>query len=159
MTPDECRTALRGNLDQSLDLVTKLYECLMTERHALEQRDTVALETAALQKRELVERLDDLDRARNVIGKDCGFSPSAQLLGELSHWCQDGSLPERWQEFLHIAETCSDLNNCIGAIIRVRQLQVQDALGLLRGQVENSSTYGPTGQDGRNLGSRALAQA
>lgn len=159
MTPDECKSVLHGNLDESLLLAGDLQECLTTERRALEDRDAPALESAAMQKRGLVEKLDTLDRQRNSAGELCGFTASANLIDDLSQWCADPTLVTRWQQFLELARKCSDLNNCIGAVIRVRQLQVQDALGLLRGKSPSSSTYGPTGQEGRNLGSRALAQA
>jgi len=160
MTPEQCKTAIQENLAESMHHALDLKNILDHERTALEQKDTTKLNDVAIGKKQCVSMLNDLDRNRLTIGKKCGFSESAKSTPELIAWCDDqGQVMTSWSQFLDIAETCSNLNAQNGAIIRVRQAQVNNVLGILRDGTTDVNTYGPTGQNGGELKARSLAEA
>lgn len=160
MTPAQCNSAIQQNLDESIDLALDLKQILDDERAALEQKDTSALDDVASSKKLCVTRLDDLDSNRRKIGKQCGFADNPENPSELISWCdQQGEVAASWSKFIQIAESCSNLNAENGAIIHVRQGQVNNALQILRDGTTDVNTYGPTGRNGGELKARSLAEA
>lgn len=160
MTPAECKHAFQENIAESIHYALDLKNILDNERTALEHKDTSALNDAAISKKICVNKLDELDRNRGEIGKECGFPGNAESTSELIEWCDTRhEITTSWSQFLDIAETCSDLNAGNGAVIRVRQAQVNNALGILREGTTDVNTYGPTGQNGGELKTRSLAEA
>ena len=160
MTPAECKAALEENLGKSMTSVLDLQEILSEERQALRCNDTMSLNDGAARKRMCVVRLDELDAERTELSKACGFGDTPNAVPQLAGWCDDGeSVLKTWTAFLDVARQCSDMNTTNGAIIRVRQSQVQSAICLLRSGTEDGNTYGPTGQNSKELGTRSLAQA
>lgn len=160
MTPEQCKTALLGNLDESISHAIALKEILDAERQALEHNDTMSLSDAAVRKRHCIGRLEELDAGRAEISKACGFEPAPDAVAQLAAWCGDGkAVSTSWENFLDVAKQCSVLNSGNGAIIRVRQTQVRDAISLLRDGTTDGSTYGPSGRNSGELGTRSLAEA
>ncbi|MGI9262412.1 MAG: flagella synthesis protein FlgN [Woeseiaceae bacterium] len=160
MTPAQCKSAFQDNLTESIHHALDLKTILDDERAALEQKDTTALNDVAISKKLCVTKLDDLDSNRRKIGKECGFPENIESPSELIRWCDDqGEVETSWSQFLEVAETCSNLNAENGAIIRVRQGQVNNALLILRDGTTDVNTYGPTGQNGGELKTRSLAEA
>lgn len=160
MTPAECKNVFQENIAESIHCALDLKNILDDERAALEQKDTTALNDAAISKKICVNKLDELDRNRGKIGKECGFPGNAESTPELIEWCDDQQeIKTSWSQFLDIAETCSSLNAGNGAVIRVRQAQVNNALGILRDGTNDVNTYGPTGQNGGEAKTRSLAEA
>lgn len=160
MTPAQCQSEFQQNLNVSIHHALDLQQLLNDERAALEQKDTAALEEVAIGKKTCVTKLDDLDRKRRKIGAACGFADIAESPSELIDWCdQHGEIATSWSKFIGIAESCSNLNAENGAIIRVRQGQVNSALQVLRDGTTDVNTYGPTGRNGGDVKTRSLAEA
>ncbi len=160
MTAAQCKSALQQNLTESIHQALNLKQILEDERTALELQDTTALDDAAISKRHSVGKLDDLDRNRRKIAVECGVVESAESPSELISWCdQQDEIATLWSQFMGIAETCRNLNAENGAIIRVRQGQVNNALQILRDGTTDVNTYGPTGRNGGELKTRSLAEA
>ena len=160
MTPNECKTVLEDNLSESVHFALDLKHVLDEERDALERRDTISLTDTAVRKELCVNKLDALNSKRKQICKACGFDDSVDSVPRLVEWCDDQKhILASWQKFLDVAESCSLKNSGNGAIIRVRQTQVKDAIGLLRNGTTESNTYGPTGQDDNGPTVRSLAEA
>jgi flagella synthesis protein FlgN len=160
MAPAECRNTFQENVTESIHYALELKDILDHERSALEQKDTTALNEAAISKQVCVNKLDDLDKDRGRIATECGFPGNGESTPELIEWCDDQhEIAASWSRFLDIAETCSNLNAGNGAVIRVRQAQVNNALGILRDGTTDVNTYGPTGQNGGELKTRSLAEA
>jgi flagellar biosynthesis/type III secretory pathway chaperone len=160
MTPQQCKAALLGNLDESMSHALALKEILDAERHALEHNDTMSLSDAAVRKRHCIGRLEELDAGRADISSACGFQPLPNAVNELAAWCEDHDvIAASWGAFLDVVRQCSDLNSGNGAIIRLRQSQVRDMLSLLRAGTAADRTYGPTGENEGDLGTRSLAEA
>ncbi len=160
MTPTECKSVLEDNLSESVHFALDLQHVLDEERDALERRDTDSLTDTAVRKQKCVNKLDELDGKRKVICRTCGFDDSIDGVPQLVEWCDDQkTVLASWEQFLDVAETCSLKNSGNGAIIRVRQAQIKDAIGLLRNGTKKSNTYGPHGQDDDGPNARSLAEA
>jgi len=160
MTPTECKTVLEDNLSESIHFATDLRHVLDEEREALQRRDTVALTDTAARKQSYVIKLDELDGKRKEFCRACGFEDSIDSVPQMVEWCDDqAEVRASWEQFLNVAETCSLKNSSNGAIIRVRQAQIKDAIGLLRNGTKESNTYGPKGQDDDGPQARSLAEA
>lgn len=160
MTHDECNDALRQNLSESIRHVSELRDLLKTERDALESKDAAALADTADRKQQFVNELDLLDRARIALSKSLGFGINPEEIAKLAAHCDTNSeLAQSWQRFLALAEECSGMNSGNGAIIRVRQQQIQGAIHLLRDGTTETDTYGPNGQSNEDSRTRPLAEA
>ncbi|MGI9205833.1 MAG: flagella synthesis protein FlgN [Woeseiaceae bacterium] len=160
MTPTQCKIAFEQNLTESIHHALDLNSVLDNERMALEQKNTTALNDVAVSKKLCVTKLEELDKIRRKIGKECGFSEDDEGPAKLISWCdQHDEIATLWSKFLGIAESCSNVNAANGAIIRVRQGQVNNALLILRDGTADVNTYGPTGRNGGELKTRSLAEA
>lgn len=160
MTPDECNDALRENIDESVQCALELRDLLTDERTALERQDTMSLSDTAVQKSRCVNSLEQLDRARLELSKTCGFGISPNEIAKLTESCDEsGLLPRTWSQFLEVAHECDAMNSGNGAIIRVRQKQINSALNLLRDGTAESDTYGPSGHSSEDSRTRSLAEA
>jgi len=160
MTPSECKTILEDNLSESVHFALDLQHVLDEERTALEQRHTMSLTETAMRKQLCVSKLDELDRKRRQICKACGFEDAVEGVPQLVNWCDDNEIIEAsWRHFLEVAENCSLKNSSNGAVIRVRQSQIKDAIGLLRNGSKESITYGPKGENDDGPKVRSLAEA
>lgn len=160
MTPEECKVALEANLDASMSRALDLKSILDQEREALERNDTMSLRDTAVRKQLCVNELGELDADRTELSKACGFGSTPNAVPQLAGWCDDGdAITASWAEFLDVARECSDMNSGNGAVIRVRQSQIQNAISVLRNGTTDTNTYGPTGQNSGKLGTRSLAEA
>lgn len=160
MTPAECKNALEGNLAESIQSAIDLDALLDQERQALERQDTTELNDVAMQKRLNVIRLDELDKIRKELCVKCGVDDSIDSVHKLLDGCdENGAILSSWERFLDALDGCSDKNSSNGAIIRVRQTQVNDAIGLLRNGTTDTPTYGPKGYSTDRNNARALAEA
>jgi len=160
MTYDECNEALSENIDESIQNALELRRLLEEEREALERKDTMSLSDTAVQKRQCCNKLDELDKARSDISKSRGFGVNPGEIAKLAARCDDSTLlTQSWNRFLQVARECSDMNSGNGAIIRVRQKQINGAINLLRAGSTDTDTYGPNGESHEDSRTRSLAQA
>ncbi len=165
MTPAECKIALQDNLNDSLHPALRLQQLLAEERQALKQGDAESLHEIATHKQACVNKLSALDIAREEICRNSEFVDNSESIADLIKWCDDAlsdasqDMSQTWLQFLEIAAACSGMNAANGAIIRVRQTQINAALSLLRDGTIDVKTYGPTGHNISDLGSRSLAEA
>ena len=160
MTLDECNEALKDNFNESIQIALELRNLLKEERAALERKDTLSLSETAVRKKVCVTGLEDLDTSRNAISKAFGFGINPDEISKLAAHCDEGQLLSQcWSDFIELAQACSDMNSGNGAIIRVRQQQINGAINLLRDGNAETDTYGPNGQSGEELRTRPLAEA
>ena|GEM_PF-885110 len=137
-----------------------LKESLEDERQALEKQDMGAMQVAVDNKSVYVKTLQDLDLRREELCQSLGFQTGAGQMSQLIEWCDDGDLiNNRWQQLMVIAADSRALNMTNGAIIRVRQQQIESSLSLIRGTAPGSDTYGHNGAEFGDYGSRSLAEA
>jgi len=157
---DETRVRLVNILGESFHCALDLKKILVEERQALEQSDTVSLNSAASSKLTLVNKIADLNQARGTVSAEAGFGSDPDNIDALAEWCdKDSALTDAWQGLQDIATECDRMNRTNGAIIYLRRQQIMDGLSVLRGDENGSSTYAPTGSASRPVSSRAITEA
>lgn len=136
---------LKDILSDGLEYITSLKAVLVEERGALENRDTVLLETTSKSKETLAKNLAMFDFFRADI--------------ESLATSDDRSIFDAWHNFQSIARDCDALNRTNGAIIRARHDQVLTGLSVLQGRERDSDTYSSSGSTVGSAGRRSLTEA
>ena len=159
-SPADTRHRIVEILGESVRCALGLKETLVEEREALERRDTLSLNSAAISKTTLISKLATLNQARGEVSERAGFGIGTEKMEALAEWCDDDLLVSNcWQHFREIAGECDALNKTNGAIIHVRRQHVLDGLSLLRGKSRDSSTYTSTGSATNGVAGRSLTEA
>jgi flagellar biosynthesis/type III secretory pathway chaperone len=156
---ENCRDRLEQMLRAGVQCAAGLKAVLNTERSALEDQDTDALNSAALHKQSLLTELETHEAARHEICQANGFGSRADSMDELIQWCDAECLIlGLWDQFVDLAKECSELNFSNGAIINVRRQQISGALAVVRGESRNHETYSQSGRGTSTSGQRVLAE-
>jgi flagellar biosynthesis/type III secretory pathway chaperone len=127
----EADLALIATIEEMDAGVGELQAVLQSERQALCNADIDGIHHAGAQKRDIIERLEQLDLERISLIK----------LAPTTH----ASLAESWAEFLQRLSACNDLNQANGILVNERLKMVRSALAILTGNEPNSGIYGPGG--------------
>lgn len=132
-------------LDRELDAARSLSATLAAERAALTGSSPDDVRQSAAEKMGLlaaIEAMEDVRRAlwKVVVGNDF---PGATIF-------------ERWRALLDLMTLCRNANEVNGHIIFIRQHQIQQLLGIVRGGTP--ATYGRHGQT-FSTAQRELARA
>ena len=160
ISPDEARARIVDVIGDSVYQALGLKEALEDERRALEAQDIDALNAIVDSKTSCVKQLQRLDHERAELCRQWGFADGPHQMTALIEWCdQDQLISSRWEQLMVIAAEGSALNMTNGAIIRLRQQQIDASLSVLRGGTPGADTYGPHGGDGSDHNSRSLAEA
>lgn len=136
---------LKEILSDGVVYINDLKAILVSERDALERRDTAQLEDAAGSKLTVAKNLSMFDFFRTEI---------EELAANDS-----GSVSDAWNQFRSIAKECDELNRTNGAIIRARHEQVVTGLSLLQGRDRDAETYSSKGSASAASGRRKITQA
>lgn len=139
----EMRAALRAVFKDMQVHIASLEEALEAERTALDENNSVALDTAGSRKQLMMFQLEKLDAERQ------------QIAAELN---DDEALPPQWTLLLASLRACQLTNLRNGQTVSQRLLQVRHALSILTGHTGNSPLYGQTGALHINLQSRVFAE-
>jgi flagella synthesis protein FlgN len=160
MTQDEARARIVDIIGDSVYQALGMKEALQDERKALEAQDMDALNVIVDSKTRCVEELQRLDRERVALCEQWGFEDGPHQMTAVIEWCdEDQLISSRWEQLMVIAAEGSALNMTNGAIIRLRQQQIDANLSVLRGATPGSDTYNRSGGDSSDHQSRSLAQA
>ena len=160
LSPAEARERFIDLLNDSVYQALGLKETLVDERNALESQDVQSIERAVESKSACVSKLQSLDQQRADLCADCGFAAGPEQMPDLINWCDDNDLiKNRWDHLMIVAAESNALNMTNGAIIRVRQLQFESSLSVLRGVAPGADTYGRHGGESGGFGHRSLAEA
>jgi flagellar biosynthesis/type III secretory pathway chaperone len=133
--------------------------CLDEERSALTGRDLAALEKTTREKVQHTQSLEQLEQQREKLVAELGFATDSS--GQRR--CFD-SLPQAdnlnslWQRVLANVEACQTGNLTNGGILELGRQQVEQALGILRGQSNRPALYDPHGETATDLGRRELGK-
>ena len=156
----ESRDSMLEVLGECVYQALGLKESLQDERSALESRDSDALDAALAVKGGCVQRLQDLDRRRSELCRDCGFPAGPEQMDRMLDWCDgDSRIADRWRHLMDVVADCNTLNLTNGAIIRVRQGMIDGNLAVLRGTDAANDTYEREGARNAAASQRTLAQA
>lgn len=158
--PAEARKQLANIFDESVAEAMGLNEALQLERNALETQDIDSLDSVVFTKNSCAEKLQVLDRQRIALCEQCGFAAGPDQMQQLIKWCDEEQLLNtRWDQLVEIAAQGNTLNLTNGAIIRVRQQQIDSSLSVLRGVSPGCETYGRNGEESGDSSRRSLAEA
>lgn len=158
VSADQCNVELLQILDNSLSIATSLEDLLHDERSALESQNSSELMGIITNKEQYVRGLATLESERQALCKTCGFESNASGMQDVLNWCDGSSVVTPvWNSLLQTAKQCEALNNCNGAIGRIRYEHVMSALAVLNGSSSNPAIYGPKGKESARFEQRALA--
>jgi flagella synthesis protein FlgN len=141
----ELDNALTAVLAEMRQCVGQLLQALESERVALDDNDTEALDRAGSQKQQAMLHLEQLDTERLQLQKELS-NPTAT---------QESS----WASVVNSLQRCQQLNLRNGGVVNQRLQQVRNALAVLTGTAGDSKLYGRTGELRASLRSQALAEA
>jgi flagellar biosynthesis/type III secretory pathway chaperone len=151
---DDARRRLEDLLDHEIEVARTLATTLDAERAALTGASPEAVERQATEKMRLlaaIEKLEDERRAVSVAAEQ-GL-PGARVARGTDI---AGTVAERWRTLMELMAGCRTANEINGYIINLRQGQVAQLLGILRGATP--LTYTPQGKTFAKA-LRALAKA
>ena len=151
---DDARRRLEDLLDHEIEVARTLATTLDAERAALTGASPQAVEQQAAEKMRLlaaIEKLEDERRAVSVAAEQ-GL-PGARVARGTDI---AGTVAERWRTLMELMAGCRTANEINGYIINLRQGQVAQLLGILRGATP--LTYTPQGKTFAKA-LRALAKA
>jgi flagellar biosynthesis/type III secretory pathway chaperone len=151
---EDARRRLEDLLDREIEVARTLAATLGAERTALTGTSPQAVEQQAAEKTRLlgaIEKLEDERRAMSV-SADQGL-PGARVPRGTSI---ASSVAERWRTLMELVATCRTANEINGYIINLRQGQIKQLLGIVRGTAP--LTYTPQGKTFAKA-LRALAKA
>ncbi len=151
---DDARRRLEDLLDHEIEVARTLASTLDAERAALTGASPQAVEQQATEKMRLlaaIEKLEDERRAVSVAAEQ-GL-PGARVARGTDI---ASTVAERWRTLMELMAGCRTANEINGYIINLRQGQVSQLLGILRGATP--LTYTPQGKTFAKA-LRALAKA
>ena len=151
---NDARRRLEDLLDHEIDVARTLATTLDAERAALTGASPLAVEQQATEKMRLlaaIEKLEDERRAVSVAAEQ-GL-PGARVARGTDI---ASTVAERWRTLMDLMAGCRTANEINGYIINLRQGQVSQLLGILRGTTP--LTYTPQGKTFAKA-LRALAKA
>lgn len=151
---NDARRRLEDLLDHEIDVARTLATTLDAERAALTGASPLAVEQQATEKMRLlaaIEKLEDERRAVSVAAEQ-GL-PGARVARGTDI---ASTVAARWRTLMELMAGCRTANEINGYIINLRQGQVSQLLGILRGATP--LTYTPQGKTFAKA-LRALAKA
>ena len=145
--------SLQGELDGALKAVIcemqlavdELGQVLESERSALGESDSEALNKAGSRKQALMLKLEQLDVERLQLS---GQSPE-----------EAARLEPEWNGVVQCLRSAQQLNQRNGHEVAQRLRQVRQALSILTGRTGETSVYGRAGEISVKMRSRTLAEA
>ena len=128
------------------------------ERSALESQDADQLRAIATSKKVCVQCLEALESERRALCEAAGFDAGDTGMQSILDWCgRSSGVASAWDELLHSARLCKEINRINGAIGRLRYEHVMSALALFNGITGESPLYSDEGQEASRFEQRALA--
>lgn len=170
MHAQDLQPELMAHLDAEISAAETLLNALEGERTALKGTDAAALDRAGQTKLAALKRFEELEQERRLMcqGHDdrVAFERLIDSLDRQAAIQSSGSfirtgptLRAAWQELLELTGRCRTTNQANGLIVTIRQSQIRQLLGVLRG-AGGAQTYGPSGErSSPATGARAIARA
>jgi flagella synthesis protein FlgN len=159
MSANAAQPSLEAVLEQELQYTELLLQTLSAERTALASRDLAALESTTNDKIELYQKLESLDAQRQNIVAELGFQPGrAEFTRCFESLPEAMKLAKLWLQIMTNIEACKTSNLINGGVLESGRQQVEQALGILRGQGGAPGLYTPAGVTSANLGHRKLGE-
>lgn len=125
----------------------QLTALLKDEETALVDNDIESLNKAISAKNDLVRTMSDLERQRNLLLQNLGYSdPASSLPDYLRSEVADDAVKELWDGILALSAEAKENNRTNGLLISRKLSQNQAALSIFQQGNPTASLYGPNGQ-------------
>jgi len=135
-------------LKQQIEAASDLQDLLTQERAALESRDLEAFDKIVAEKQTLVSQLDDLERTRNTLVTQAGYSGEPEKFDDyLTAEDQGSRLTKQSEQLRSILSECFQLNRINAGMVELSYHYLNQSLAVLRGtEGPQKDTYGPQGK-------------
>jgi flagellar biosynthesis/type III secretory pathway chaperone len=155
---EDARRRLEDLLDREIEVARSLSAALAAERSALTGQSPAAVEQQSAEKMHLLGTIEKLEDERRALAGAAGqplpgtsLERGTERAGGIA-----ATVAERWRTLMELIAGCRMANEVNGYIIHLRQGQVQQLIGILRGG--SPLTYTPQGKTFAKA-LRALAKA
>ena len=153
---------IQALFEREMLLFSQLIEFFKAEKEILKKRDTDGLQALQLEKQPIVAELEKLQTETDLVLKNAGFKNgltdiNAFIAQQEIH--EQDKLGKLWQELAALGEKCHMENLTIGGIVELNRIQVEMALGILRGSKMGPAEYNTEGRLENNAVSQSLAKA
>lgn len=138
-------------LQQEVNCATDMLEALKAEADALGDHNPDSLDKAVSGKVEKMKLLEQASQHRQALLQ--GFNlPKDIHFNEGDLYQSNDAMHALWQQLLHVAEQCQQLNRINGALVERSFQQSRHALEILQGLVPDNPPAGatPSRSDGYN---------
>lgn len=134
-----------------------LLELLKREQAQLIEANIDGLTMVAEEKAQMVAQLASLAKTRHQALASAGFAAEeAGMQKWLESPCATVAANTSWIELLTLARSAKEFNRTNGLLISKHLVRTQNALNVLRGNVQGGGFYGPDGQATARTGTRNL---
>jgi flagellar biosynthesis/type III secretory pathway chaperone len=128
---DAARRRLEDLLDREIEVARLLAAALGAERLALTGSSPAAVEQQAAEKMRLLAAIEDLEEERRALSAAAEQGlPGARVARGTGI---AASVAERWGKLMELMAGCRSSNDVNGYIINLRQGQIQQLIGIVRG--------------------------
>jgi flagella synthesis protein FlgN len=170
MHAQDLQPELKAHLDAEIAAADTLLNSLEAERTALKGTDAAALDRAGQIKLAALKRFEELELERRLLCQvHDDRTAFEQLIDSLDRQTaipssgplsgSGATLRAAWLKLLETTGRCRNMNQANGLIVTIRQTQIRQLLGVLRG-AGGAQTYGPSGErSSPATGARAIARA
>jgi flagellar biosynthesis/type III secretory pathway chaperone len=151
---EDPRGRLEDLLDREIDMARVLATTLDAERTALTGTSPEAVQAKAAEKMQLLGTIEKLEDERRALSAFAGQGlPGSRVVRGAS---VAETVAARWRTLMELMAGCRAANEINGYIINMRQSQIRQLIGIVRGG--SPATYGPQGKT-LTKALRALAKA
>jgi flagellar biosynthesis/type III secretory pathway chaperone len=151
---EDARRRLEDLLDREIDIARVLAATLDAERSALTGASPEAVQRKAAEKTQLLGTIEELEDERRALSAAAGQGLPGTRVPRGTGIAE--TVAARWRTLMELMAGCRTANEINGYIINLRQSQINQLLGLVRGG--SPVTYSPQGKTFAKA-LRALAKA
>jgi flagellar biosynthesis/type III secretory pathway chaperone len=151
---EDARRRLEDLLDREIDIARVLAATLDAERSALTGASPEAVQQKAAEKTQLLGTIERLEDERRALSAAAGQGLPGTRVPRGTSIAE--TVAARWRTLMELMAGCRTANEVNGYIINLRQSQIKQLLGIVRGG--SPLTYSPQGKTFAKA-LRALAKA
>lgn len=151
---------MRAILDETVTALQRLAELLAEETDRLKVRNIDGLDQLLAAKLEALQAANGVDQQRRRCLTDAGYDADETGMRRYLADQGDHELDARWQAALQLLQRVRALNEGNGRIIHRGLADIEQLLGVLRGDGgQAATTYGRTGQTKTSATGKTLSRA
>jgi len=143
-------------------LLESLVSVLEQENDALKSNNSTQLESVVQTKVELLQAIEANAMERSECLSSLGHTPDDSGINTWLQQLNEKGRSEQkinWLTLKNTLESCKNANAVNGKIVHRSQRQVEQLLGIMRGQQHNQKIYDQSGGQSAVLSNRSIAQA